>query len=72
MDTDASMTIETWLETAKADAARRGLPELERMLEALARSIEAVRAADWNQDATGAAKAAPHQSAEGSRRARTD
>ncbi len=43
------MTIATWLETAQADAERRGLPELSRMLEALARSIEIVRAADWNE-----------------------
>ncbi len=43
------MTIAAWLEMAQADAERRGLGELHRMLEALARSIEIVRAADWNE-----------------------
>ena len=45
------MTITAWLEMAQADAERRGLGELKRMLEALARSLEIVRAADWNEDA---------------------
>ena len=47
------MTIEAWLESATADAERRGLPELRALLEALARSTAALRAADWNDDATG-------------------
>lgn len=38
--------IEAWLAAAVADAERRGLPELRPMLEALARSTEALRAAD--------------------------
>ncbi len=45
------MTLAAWLEMAKADVERRGLDELKRMLEALARSIEVVRAADWNDNA---------------------
>ena len=45
------MTIEAWLESATADAERRGLPELRALLEALARSTAALRAADWNDDA---------------------
>jgi hypothetical protein len=38
--------IEAWLEAAIADARRRGLPELEPLLESLARSTEALREAD--------------------------
>jgi hypothetical protein len=36
---------------ALADAERRGLAALKPLLEALARSVEAVRAADWNDRA---------------------
>jgi hypothetical protein len=48
------MTIESWLKAAVADAERRGLPELKPILEALARSTQALRAADFNDDASGA------------------
>ena len=48
------MTIESWLKAAAADAERRGLPELKPILEALARSTQALRAADFNDDASGA------------------
>ena len=48
------MTIETWLEAATQDADRRGLPALKPLLEALAKSTSALRAADWNADASGA------------------
>jgi len=44
------MTIEEWLEDALRDADRRGLPELRPILESLARSTAALRAADWNLD----------------------
>ena len=44
------MTIAEWLAQAKADAERRGLPELVPMLEGLAQSTERLRAADWNDD----------------------
>ena len=45
------MTIADWLAMAKADAEKRGLPELIPMLEGLAQAIERLRAADWNDDA---------------------
>jgi hypothetical protein len=54
------MTIESWLKAAVADAERRGLPELKPILEALARSTQALRAADFNDDASGAPAAASH------------
>ena len=47
------MTVESWLESATADADRRGLPDLRALLQALARSTAALRAADWNDAATG-------------------
>jgi hypothetical protein len=55
------MTIESWLKAAVADAERRGLPELKPMLEALARSTQALRAADFNDDASGNPTAAAGQ-----------
>jgi hypothetical protein len=42
-----------WLDTAIQDAERRNLPQLRALLETLARSTSALRAADWNEDATG-------------------
>ena len=45
------MTIDSWLQAAIADAERRGLPELKPLLEALARATQALRAADFNDDA---------------------
>ena len=45
------MTIAEWLANAKADAEKRGLPELIPMLESLAQATERLRAADWNDDA---------------------
>jgi hypothetical protein len=47
------MTIEAWLQTALADADRRGLTDLKPLLETLARSTEALRAADFNESASG-------------------
>jgi hypothetical protein len=38
--------IDAWLAAAIADAERRGLPELKPLLETLARSTAALRAAD--------------------------
>lgn len=38
--------IDAWLTAAVADAERRGLPDLKPLLEGLARSTEALRAAD--------------------------
>jgi len=48
------MTVKDWLEGAIRDAGHRGLPELRPLLEALARSTQALRAADWNDDAAAA------------------
>ena len=45
------MTIAEWLAAAKADAQKRGLPELLPMLDGLAQSTERLRAADWNDQA---------------------
>ena len=47
------MTIEAWLQTALADAERRGLTDLKPLLESLARATEALRAADFNESASG-------------------
>jgi hypothetical protein len=47
------MTIESWLKAAIADAEKRGLPDLKPILEALARSTQLLRAADFNDDASG-------------------
>ncbi|HEV8315942.1 MAG TPA: hypothetical protein VGQ10_00945 [Vicinamibacterales bacterium] len=47
------MTIKIWLHNAVRDAERRNLPQLRVLLETLARSTSALRAADWNEDATG-------------------
>jgi hypothetical protein len=53
------MTPEDWLEGARADAERRGLPDLRPALEGLARAAGVLRAADWNDDASGASDPAP-------------
>jgi len=47
------MTIDAWLQAAIADAERRGLPELKPILETLARATAALRAADFNDHASG-------------------
>ncbi len=44
--------VAEWLQDAVRDAERRGLPELEPMLENLARATAVLRAADWNDDAS--------------------
>ena len=46
------MTIDAWLRAAIDEAERRGLPELKPLLEALARSTRALRAADFNENAS--------------------
>jgi len=48
------MNLMTWLEHAIADAERRQLPDLRPVLEAFGRAAAALRAADWNADASGA------------------
>ena len=45
------MTTETWLEWALADAEKRNLPDLKPLLEALARAMQTLRAADFNERA---------------------
>lgn len=47
------MTVAEWLAAARADVERRGLPELGPILESLAKATDALRAADWNDDAAG-------------------
>lgn len=46
------MTVDAWLQAAIADAEQRGLPELKAILETLARATRALRAADFNDDAS--------------------
>jgi hypothetical protein len=46
------MTIDEWLESALREADRRELPALRPLLEGLAKSMAALRAADWNLDLT--------------------
>ena len=53
------MTPEDWLESARADAERRGLPDLQPALEGLARAAAVLREADWNDDASGGPDSAP-------------
>ena len=45
------MTVDAWLQTAIADAERRGLPALKPMLETLARATQALRNANFNDHA---------------------
>jgi hypothetical protein len=42
------MTVDAWLQAATADAERRGLSELTPLLEALARAMNTLRAADFS------------------------
>jgi aspartyl-tRNA(Asn)/glutamyl-tRNA(Gln) amidotransferase subunit A len=42
------VTLDRWLAAARADAARRGLADLEPLLDTLAEATRALRAADWN------------------------
>jgi hypothetical protein len=46
------MTVAEWLVLAKADAEKRGLPDLIPALEGLAKATEQLRAADWNDPST--------------------
>jgi len=45
------MKIDGWLQSAVADAERRGLPDLKPLLETLAKAVAAIRAADFNLNA---------------------
>ena len=44
------MTVAEWLKMARADAERRGGPELIAALDGLAKATATLRAADWNDD----------------------
>jgi hypothetical protein len=57
------MTIEEWLEQALGDADRRELPELQPLLEGLAKSTATLRAAEWNLDLSGELPDTPHEHA---------
>jgi hypothetical protein len=49
--------VAAWRDWAKADAERRGLPELAPLIGGLSTTIARLRAGDWNADARRAAKA---------------
>jgi hypothetical protein len=55
------MTVQSWLAAATADAERRGLAELEPLLETLARSTEGLRKAEAALDARQPATSPPRQ-----------
>ena len=59
------MTIVEWLDAAKADVEKRGLPELVPMLEGLAQATERLRAADWNENPDTDTPHDPPESAKG-------
>ena len=46
------MTVAEWLALAKADAEKRGLPDLIPALDGLAKATTQLRAADWNDPST--------------------
>jgi hypothetical protein len=46
-----SRALDRWLAAAEADADRRGLPDLKPLLQGLASSTAALRAASWNERA---------------------
>lgn len=54
-----SEMIDAWLAAACADADRRGLPELKPLLESLARSTAALRAADAQNETQSESKTPP-------------
>jgi hypothetical protein len=53
----------SWLESAQADADRRNLPALRLLLKTLAGSMEALRTADWNDNAAAATPQSPEEPA---------
>ena len=62
------MTIVEWLDAAKADVEKRGLPELVPMLEGLAQATARLRAADWNDSPDTATPHDPPDSSKGGSR----
>lgn len=61
------MTLDRWLAAARADAAQRGLADLEPLLDTLAEAARALRAADWNARADGPEAGVPPLFAAGGR-----
>jgi hypothetical protein len=61
------MTVEAWLDAVLADADRRGLAELKPLLLALAESTRALRAADFDPDASGRRADPPLSTDQGTR-----
>ena len=53
------MDLNDWLEAARTDAQRRGLIELQPMLDTLVRATQALRQADWNDDPRGSQEDRP-------------
>ncbi len=47
------MDVDNWLAAAQQDAERRNLPELKPILQGLATATRQLRAAPWNDDASG-------------------
>jgi hypothetical protein len=47
------MSLTDWLVFVVRNAEQRGLPELGRILEVVGRATVSLRAAEWNQDASG-------------------
>jgi hypothetical protein len=43
------MTIEAWLKAAITDAEKRGLPELQSLLESLAQATRVLRSANFSE-----------------------
>ena len=44
-------SVEVWRDWAKADAERRGLPQLAALVDGLSPTIARLRLGDWNPDA---------------------
>ena len=59
------MTVDAWLRVAIADAEKRGLPELKPLLESMALATDALRAANFTPNASGAPLAYPPGSTDG-------
>ena len=59
------MTVAEWLAYAKADAEKRGLPDLIPALEGLAKATEQLRRADWNEDPSTPSPASPRDADDG-------
>lgn len=43
--------VTAWRDWAKADAERRGLPQLAPLIDGLSTTVARLRAGDWNHDA---------------------